>query len=82
MYNIGYKENERKWLQMANLYTIEKLLRGKEYNSKSLIGEIITAEKSDQWFGRNFQAYKVLVRTPYSIKDYYRIIAVQVGDED
>ncbi len=30
---------------MANLYTIENLLIGKTYNSKTLRGEIIDAEK-------------------------------------
>ncbi len=69
---------------MANLYTIEKLLEGKEYRSLTLTGEIITAEKLDQtdfWFGADKQGYKVLVRTPHSYKDHYRILAVQMGDE-
>jgi len=66
---------------MANLYTIERLLQDKEYNSDTLSGTIITAEKSDQWYGSNRQAYKVLIRTDYSLKDYYRIIAVELGDE-
>ena len=66
---------------MANLYTIERLLQGKEYRSRSIEGEIITAEKTDHWFGVNNQAFRVLVRTPNSYKDHYRIIAVKVGDE-
>ncbi len=69
---------------MANLYTIEKLLEGKEYRSLTLTGEIITAEKLDQtdfWFGADKQGYRVLVRTPHSYKDHYRILAVQIGDE-
>jgi hypothetical protein len=68
---------------MANLYTIEKLLEGKEYRSQTLTGEIITAEKLDQtdfWFGADKQGYRVLVRTPHSYKDHYRILAVQVGE--
>jgi hypothetical protein len=68
---------------MANLYTIEKLLEGKEYRSLTLTGEIITAEKLDQtdfWFGADKQGYRVLVRTPHSYKDHYRILAVQVGE--
>ena len=31
----------------ANVYTIENLLVGKTYRSKSVTGEIISAEKSD-----------------------------------
>jgi hypothetical protein len=68
---------------MANLYTIEKLIEGKEYRSLTLTGEIITAEKLDQtdfWFGADKQGYRVLVRTPHSYKDHYRILAVQVGE--
>lgn len=65
---------------MANLYTIENLLQDKEYVSKSLSGTIISAEKSDQWYGRNRQAYKVLIRTPYSYQDNYRIVAVEIQE--
>lgn len=65
---------------MANLYTIEDLLIGKSYRSKSLDGEIINGEKSDHWFGNDTEAYRVLIRTPHSYKDHYRIIAVKVGE--
>ncbi len=65
---------------MANLYTIEDLLIGKSYRSKSLYGEIINGEKADHWFGDNREAYRVLIRTPHSYKDHYRIIAVKVGE--
>ena len=65
---------------MANLYTIERLLQDKEYNSKTLSGTIITAEKSDHWYGSNRQAYKVLIRSDYSINDQYRIIAVEISE--
>jgi hypothetical protein len=66
--------------KMANLYTIENLLQGKQYRSKSLNGEIINGEKTDHWFGNDKEAYRVLIRTPHSYKDYYRIIAVKVGE--
>ena len=65
---------------MANLYTIERLLQGQTYRSNSLDGEIITAEKTDHWFGKGREAYRVLIRTPRSFSDQYRIVAVQVGD--
>ena len=65
---------------MANLYTIERLLRGQSYRSNTLNGEIIIAEKTDHWFGKGREAYRVLIRTPHSWQDHYRILAVKVGD--
>jgi hypothetical protein len=67
---------------MANLYTIENLLQGKEYRSRSLSGEIITAEKSNSYvYGSDTQAYLCLIRTPNSLKDHFRVVAVKLGDE-
>ena len=65
---------------MANLYTIESLLVGKTYNSKTLRGEIISAEKSPQpiWYGENTEPYLVGVYSNGSYK--YRTIAVKVGE--
>jgi hypothetical protein len=66
---------------MANLYTIENLLVGKTYKSKSLRGEIISAEKSSQpiWYGENTEAYLVNVRSQFG--GYaYRTLAVKVGE--
>ena len=65
---------------MANLYTIESLLVGKTYNSKTLRGEIISEEKSTQpiWYGENTDAYLVSVYSNGSYK--YRTIAVKVGE--
>jgi len=66
---------------MANLYTIENLLIGKTYNSKSLRGEIVDAEKSNQpiWYGENCEAYLVRVRSE-GANYHYRTIAVKVND--
>ena len=67
---------------MANLYTVENLLQGKEYRSRTLSGEIISAEKSNNYvYGSDTQAYLCLIRTPNSLKDKYRVIAVKMGDE-
>jgi hypothetical protein len=63
---------------MANLYTIQDLLIGKIYNSKTLRGEIISADKSDIWY-ENANAYLVQVRSDTG-KYTYRNIAVQVGE--
>ena len=76
---------------MANLYTIEELLIGNSYNSKSLRGEIVSAEKDNRavWYGENTEAYLVGVRaTHYSTSGKstwagdltYRTIAVKVGE--
>ena len=68
----------------ANVYTIESLLVGKTYHSKSLKGEIISAEKSDVWYGTDTESYRVQVRPHYSaplnLKDTYRYLAVKVGE--
>ena len=66
---------------MANLYTIENLLVGKTYNSKTLRGEIISAEKSPQpiWYGENSEAYLVGVVSDTG-RYKYRTVAVKVGE--
>jgi len=76
--------NKRKADSMsANVYTIESLLVGKTYHSKTLKGEIISAEKSDVWYA-DCESYRVQVRPHYSaplnLKDTYRILAVRIGD--
>ena len=67
---------------MANLYTIEELLIGKTYSSKTLTGEIVDAQKSEQpiWYGENTEAYLVEVRNPQSLKYSFRTVAVKVGE--
>ena len=63
----------------ANVYTIESLLVGKTYFSRTLQGEIISAEKSDVWYA-DCESYRVQVRPHNSFKDTYRILAVKVSD--
>lgn len=65
---------------MANLYSVESLLVGKTYRSKSLQGEIISAEKHPKgiWYGDNTEAYLVEVKSPNSIHTTYRAVAVKV----
>jgi len=66
---------------MANLYTIQDLLIGKIYNSKTLRGEIISAEKSNQpiWYGENTDAYLVEINAG-TLVNQFRTIAVKVGE--
>ena len=67
----------------ANVYTIESLLVGKTYRSKSLTGEIIDAEKSDYVWYADCDTYKVQVRPQYpsvfNLKDTYRYLAVKTS---
>jgi hypothetical protein len=65
---------------MANLYKIEDLLIGKIYRSKSLTGEIVSAEKDNPsvWYGDNTESYLVEVNSIYRNK--WRTVAVKVGE--
>ena len=47
---------------MAKLYTIEDLLIGKRYNSRSLNGVIVNATATDKvWFGSGLDSYLIEV---------------------
>jgi hypothetical protein len=65
----------------ANLYSIESLLIGKAYRSRSLEGIIQSAEKhpSAVWY-ENAEAYLVRVRPTHGLSDKYRTIAVRIND--
>ena len=86
---IGLQSNKvnkqrKRLLMSANVYTIENLLVGKTYKSRTLTGEIISAEKSDVWYGTDTESYRVQVRPHYSaplgLKDTYRTLAVKIGE--
>jgi hypothetical protein len=64
----------------ANVYSVESLLIGKTYNSRTLTGEIIDAEKSNNVWYADCDTYRVQVRSHNSFKDTYRYLAVKVGD--
>ena len=68
----------------ANVYSIENLLVGKSYKSRTLTGEIIDAEKSDVFYGSGLESYRVQVRPHYpsvfNLKDTYRYLSVRVGE--
>ncbi len=64
----------------ANVYTIENLLVGKIYRSRSVEGEIVSAEPHPHavWYD-GCEAYRVEVRK--STGGYtYRSVAVKVND--
>jgi hypothetical protein len=64
----------------ANVYSVESLLIGKTYNSRTLTGEIIDAEKTDKVWYADCDTYRVQVRSRNSFKDNYRYLAVKVGE--
>lgn len=66
---------------MANLYTIEDLLIGRTYRSKTIEGKIVSAEKSNQpiWYGENTEAYLIEIDEGM-LRNKYRTIAVRVAD--
>lgn len=67
----------------TKLYTIENLLVGKPYKSRTrnFEGEIVYAQKRDGiWYGENTEAYLITVRPPHSVSDRYATIAVKVGE--
>ena len=67
----------------ANVYTIEHLLVGTQYRSRTLTGEIISAEIHPKavWY-QGCETYLVQVRPHYpsvfNLKDTYRTVAVKV----
>ena len=74
----------------ALTYTIDSLLVGQTYLSKSrgIEGIIQEADKSDTWYGTEFQAYTIRVRPTYTgnslspnrWKDFYATVAVKTGE--
>lgn len=65
----------------ANVYSVESLLIGQEYFSKSVRGKIVSAEKHPHavWY-EGCESYLVEIRPQYGIKNTYRTIAVKVAD--
>jgi hypothetical protein len=65
----------------VNLYSIESLLVGKSYRSRSVQGEIIHAEKDNRavWYGEDTQSYLVEIRPTNGIKNVWRTLAVSTN---
>ena len=69
----------------ANVYSIENLLVGKNYYSKTLQGEIVSAEKHPNavWY-ENCEAYLVEVAPNSGYNNWgrrtYRTVAVKTGE--
>ena len=65
----------------ANVYTIESLLVGKIYNSKTITGEIISAEPHPKavWYD-GCDSYLVEIRDSLRGRYSFRTVAVKVGE--
>jgi hypothetical protein len=66
----------------TKLYTIESLLVGKNYRSRSrhFEGEIVSAQKRDGiWYGENTEAYLIEVNAK-GLRNKFATIAVKVGE--
>jgi hypothetical protein len=65
----------------ANVYTIENLLVGKMYFSRTLQGEIVSAETHPKavWY-KDCETYLVEVRPSNGGKTTYRTLAVKVDN--
>ena len=75
---VGIKKGDK---MSANVYSIESLLVGKPYRSRSVSGEIIHAEKDNRavWYD-GCESYLVEIRPTYGIKNVWRTLAVKTTD--
>ena len=63
----------------ANVYNVQSLLVGTEYQSRTLTGKIVRAEPHPKavWY-EGCESYLVEVRPTYGIRNQYRTIAVRM----
>ena len=84
-YNCQYKQKESGDTMSANVYTIQSLLLGKNYNSRTLQGEIVSAEPHPKgvWY-EGCESYLVEVAPNSGYNNWgrrtYRTVAVKVSD--
>mgnify|MGYP000879146818 CR=1 FL=1 len=67
----------------TKLYTIQDLLIGKNYRSRSRHdeGTILHAEKREGiWYGENLDAYAIEVRSTRGIKNFWATVTVRTGE--
>ena len=64
----------------ANVYSVQSLLVGTEYRSRTLTGKIVNAEPHPKavWYD-GCESYLVEVRPEVGIRNQYRTVAVKVG---
>jgi hypothetical protein len=67
----------------ALTYTIDNLLVGKHYRSRSRHdeGTILHAEKREGiWYGENLDAYAIEVASTRGIKNFWATVTVRTGE--
>lgn len=64
----------------ANVYSIETLLEGMSYRSRRVEGIVLSAEKRDDVWYDNAQAYLIRVRPSHGFRDTYATIAVALPE--
>jgi hypothetical protein len=64
----------------ANVYSIQSLLVGKEYRSKTLTGEIVSAEPHPHavWY-EGAESYLVEVKPERGFTNTYRTVAIKTS---
>jgi hypothetical protein len=80
--NKVIKQKERGCPMATKLYTIENLLVGKTYRSRSrhFEGEIVSATPRPAiWYGENTEAYLIEVNAR-GLRNKFATIAVKVGE--
>ena len=65
----------------ANVYNVQSLLVGTEYQSRTLTGKIVNAEPHPKavWY-QGCESYLVEVRPTHGLRNQYRTVAVKVGE--
>jgi hypothetical protein len=67
----------------TKLYTIENLLVGKTYRSRSrhFEGEIVSATpRPEIWYGDKTEAYLVEIYSAHTLRNKFATVAVKVGE--
>jgi hypothetical protein len=81
MVKLYYQQKESGDTMSANVYSVQSLLIGTEYQSRTLTGKIVNAEPHPKavWY-EGCDSYLVEVRPTYGLRNQYRTVAVKVGE--
>ena len=79
MLDFPYQQKRKEGDNMsANVYSVQSLLVGTQYQSRTLTGKIVSAEPHPKgvWY-QGCETYLVEVRPEFGIRNQYRTIAVR-----
>jgi hypothetical protein len=81
MVKLYYQQKESGDTMSANVYSVQSLLIGTEYQSRTLTGKIVNAEPHPKavWY-EGCDSYLVEVRPTHGLQNQYRTVAVKVGE--